>query len=280
MFLRKRLIIGLFILSALLGIVRITRVNATTDNLEVKLWFTTSVWGEKKEPAEFLPGETIYLKYSVTGYKTQNNQYSLWHGFVITDKNGKEIISSRKEKAQNQRDYFNGVYSDSYQISLPKDLSSGDYNYVLTLKDIIGHEETSQKGVLTLGSYSKFTITNERFSYTKECTNEIPPLFETGDFVYVHFNVVGLETAQSFQDKGDLQLQIGERIMDSEGKEIFNNPNATGAKLSDTGAKYAAVNLDLKCHKSGKFKVEITAGLLKGKVNISTQRTLEFEVKE
>lgn len=99
------------------------------------------------DPAIYHPGELVWVKFDVTGYKLgEKNAMDVRYGLEVIDSEGKTGFS-QPEAAKEQ---FEGFYPKrsvpaAFNLTLPKDVKKGSYTLVVRIRDVVGKQELEVK---------------------------------------------------------------------------------------------------------------------------------------
>lgn len=90
----------------------------------------------------YQPGETLWVRFDITGYKFgEKNKYEVEYGLAILRANGETMFNqpiAAKETSESfyPQHYVPGLLS----LGLNKDLSTGSYTMVITMRDKVGNQ--------------------------------------------------------------------------------------------------------------------------------------------
>jgi hypothetical protein len=96
--------------------------------------------GPPLDPAVYHPGQTLWARFDMTGYKYgDNNHYSVEYGLAILRESGEQVFAQPAAAA----DSSEGVYPQRYvpgavSLNLQPDVPEGSYTLVITMADKVG----------------------------------------------------------------------------------------------------------------------------------------------
>ncbi|MGH9559509.1 MAG: hypothetical protein ACRD30_09740 [Bryobacteraceae bacterium] len=99
-------------------------------------------------PPVYQPGSTLWARFDIAGYKFgENNQFSVEYGLAVLNSSGEQIFS-QPEAASDARESFypQPFVPGALSLNLDKNVVSGEYTLVVTVRDKIGNQnwETRQ----------------------------------------------------------------------------------------------------------------------------------------
>ena len=96
--------------------------------------------GPPLDPAEYHPGQTMWARFDMTGYKYgDKNHYSVEYGLAILRESGEQVFAQPAAAA----DASEGFYPQRYvpgavSLNLQADVPEGSYTLVITMEDKVG----------------------------------------------------------------------------------------------------------------------------------------------
>ena len=118
---------------------------APSDSLTIQHFrFLRSESEKDRLPAgsSFRPGDAIWVRFDITGYKFgPNNRYEVKYGVTLQDAAGKPLFSN-PEAAQDKNESFypRTFIPGEFSVNLDKNIKSGDYTLILLFNDPIGNQ--------------------------------------------------------------------------------------------------------------------------------------------
>lgn len=94
----------------------------------------------------FRPGDTVWARFIITGYKfAEKNRYDVRYGVALKDASGKELFSEPNAATDSQESFYPRRHIDAaLNIKLDPQTSPGEYHLVITVADqIAGQQLTS-----------------------------------------------------------------------------------------------------------------------------------------
>jgi hypothetical protein len=104
--------------------------------------------GAPLDPAVYHPGEMLWARFEITGYKLEEkNHYSVSYGLVVLKEDGEQVFA-QPDAASDSKDSF---YPQRYvpgalSLSLNQGVPAGAYTLVVTMRDEVGHQTAESRG--------------------------------------------------------------------------------------------------------------------------------------
>jgi len=104
------------------------------------------------ELAAFSPGDTIYIHFDMTGFKTGSaNEYHLSYGLNVTRPDGKPFLQKATAAELASNSFYPAQYlPGALEIKTPPDAEHGQYVIVLTVRDLIGNTTSELKKAFSI----------------------------------------------------------------------------------------------------------------------------------
>ena len=92
--------------------------------------------------AAFSPGDTVYARFDMTGYKLgPNNSYRLSYGLTVLRPNGKPFFQEPKAAELQSDSFYPAQFlPGAIELTTTRDTARGEYVIVLTVRDQIGNQ--------------------------------------------------------------------------------------------------------------------------------------------
>ncbi|MCW5980101.1 MAG: hypothetical protein KIT09_18610 [Bryobacteraceae bacterium] len=99
--------------------------------------------------AAYKPGDVVWARFDITGYKFgEGNRFSIDYGLTVLRDSGKELYREEVAAQEERASFYPERYiPGSLSLSLTKDLATGPYTILLTVRDHVGEQtfETKQQ---------------------------------------------------------------------------------------------------------------------------------------
>jgi hypothetical protein len=94
------------------------------------------------EVAAYRPGDTVWARFDITGYKLgENNHFSIDYGVAVLNESGKELYRQEVAAADERESFYPERYTQgSLSLNLTPDLAKGTYTIVLMVRDRLGNQ--------------------------------------------------------------------------------------------------------------------------------------------
>ncbi len=125
-----------------------------TETLDVQRFrfFRTERDTVHLQVAAYRPGDTVWARFDITGYKMAgNNRFRVWYGLEVLRESGSSLYKEPKAAEQQEESFYPQRYMEgSLSLNLTKDLAPGEYTITVHVRDEVGEQdyETSQKFVV------------------------------------------------------------------------------------------------------------------------------------
>ena len=96
--------------------------------------------GPALDPAVYRPGETLWARFDMTGYKYGDmNRYSVEYGLTILRESGDQVFAQPAAAADSNESFYPQRYvPGAVSLNLQPDVPAGSYTLVITMTDKIG----------------------------------------------------------------------------------------------------------------------------------------------
>ena len=96
--------------------------------------------GPTLDPAVYHPGETLWARFDMTGYKYgDKNRYSVEYGLAILRESGEQVFVQPAAAADSNESFYPQRYvPGAVSLNLQPDVPEGSYTLVITMSDKVG----------------------------------------------------------------------------------------------------------------------------------------------
>ena len=96
--------------------------------------------GPPLDPAVYHPGETLWARFDMTGYKYgDKNHYSVEYGLAILRESGEQVFAQPAAAADSNESFYPQRYvPGAVSLNLQPDVPEGSYTLVITMADKVG----------------------------------------------------------------------------------------------------------------------------------------------
>jgi hypothetical protein len=96
--------------------------------------------GPPLDPAVYHPGETLWARFDMTGYKYgDKNRYSVEYGLAILRESGEQVFAQPAAAADSSEAFYPQRYvPGAVSLNLQADVPEGSYTLVVTMTDKVG----------------------------------------------------------------------------------------------------------------------------------------------
>jgi hypothetical protein len=110
---------------------------------------------EDKQPLEvaaYRPGDTVWIRFDMTGYKFgEKNHYDVGYGIQVLKPNGETTLSQRDAALETDESFYPRAYVPAaFSLNLPHDVMTGEYTVVITVRDQVGHQKYEARQTFTV----------------------------------------------------------------------------------------------------------------------------------
>jgi hypothetical protein len=104
--------------------------------------------GPPLDPAVFHPGETMWARFDITGYKFgANNRYSVEYGLAVLKESGEQVFAQPGAASDSEESFYPQRYvPGALSLNLNPDVPLGNYVLVVTMEDKIGGQRAEVRG--------------------------------------------------------------------------------------------------------------------------------------
>jgi hypothetical protein len=236
----------------------------------------------------FVPGETVFLSFQVSGYKTEGEDERsirlLWK-VESSDPAGKPIIPPAAGKvatglAQEDKNWLPKIRQ---AIQVPPFAPSGVYRINLWVKDEIAGVETRKEAEFQVRGRSvepstTLTIRNFHFYRGEEDKEPLTVIaYRPGDTIWIRFDIVGFK----FADENQFDVAYGISVLRPNGDSLFRQPEAAAEHDQSFYPRLyvpAALSLNLtKDLSRGQYTIIVTAHDKVGSQSAEARQTVTVE---
>ena len=96
--------------------------------------------GPPLDPAVYHPGETLWARFDMTGYKYgDKNRYSVEYGLAILRESGDQVFAQPAAAADSNESFYPQRYvPGAVSLNLQPDVPEGSYTLIITMADKVG----------------------------------------------------------------------------------------------------------------------------------------------
>jgi len=104
--------------------------------------------GPPLDPAIYHPGETLWARFDITGYKYgDKNHYSVEYGLAILRESGDQVFAQPAAAADSGEGFYPQRYvPGAVSLNLQPDVPEGNYTLVITMADKVGGQMAETRG--------------------------------------------------------------------------------------------------------------------------------------
>jgi hypothetical protein len=94
------------------------------------------------DPAAYRPGDPVYARFEITGYKlAEKNRFLVEYGIEVLRSNGERIFAEPAAAREQQESFYPKRYMEgSVQLGFKPALPAGDYTVVIGVRDLVGDQ--------------------------------------------------------------------------------------------------------------------------------------------
>ena len=100
------------------------------------------------EPVAFHPGDTLWARFDITGYKFEkNNGYSVEYGLAVLRESGEQVFAQPAAASDAHESFYPQRYvPGALSLNLATNVPLGTYTLLVTVEDKIGREKVETRG--------------------------------------------------------------------------------------------------------------------------------------
>ena len=201
-------------------------VVAAAGNLKlINFDFLQSKDGPPRAPGAYKPADTVYIKYDVVGFTTdQEGKIDLLLRAVALDPNG-QAMHAPWEKELRQTIPDNSPVNGSFNVELPLFVPPGTFRIDLRIEDKVKNTTLQfapafQVEASLMPPADRPEIRDFELSLAKEGPPVATPVLEGGGTIYMRWKMFGL------QFQGDrLDFRAALKVFSPRGKVLLDDPN-------------------------------------------------------
>jgi hypothetical protein len=212
--------------------------------------------GPARESNKFLPGDVLFLAYSIDGMsvdKTGQIKYSL--ALEMNDSAGKKVFGQQPQIIESANSLGGNSLPGYAYANIGGDVAAGKYTIKVTVKD-----ESIDKSQSLTHSFEvlkkDFGIGRVGLFYDERGQNWASPVFVIGQRAWLHFITMGFDRAA-----GVPNVEVRMRVLDESGKPTVSKPIAGDLKNQKVDPNKFAVPwfMPIELNRAGKYKIELEA---------------------
>jgi hypothetical protein len=94
------------------------------------------------EPAAYRPGDPVYARFEITGYKlADKNRFSVEYGIEVLKPDGQRIFAEPTAASEQQESFYPKRYMEgAVQLGFKPALPAGEYTVVIAVRDLTGSQ--------------------------------------------------------------------------------------------------------------------------------------------
>jgi hypothetical protein len=104
-------------------------------------------------PAVYHPGETLWARFDITGYKYgPKNKYDVEYGLAILRENGEQVFAQPAAANDSHESFYPQHYvPGSISLNLDPLVPEGAYTLVITMRDKVGEQSAEARAPFRIG---------------------------------------------------------------------------------------------------------------------------------
>jgi hypothetical protein len=108
----------------------------------------TEADGPPLDPVVYHPGETLWARFDMTGYKFgEKNRYSVEYGLAVLRESGEQVFAQPAAAADSNEAFYPQRYvPGALSLQLNPDVPAGTYTLLVTMEDKIGGQMAEVRG--------------------------------------------------------------------------------------------------------------------------------------
>ena len=108
--------------------------------------------GPPLDPVIYHPGETLWARFDMTGYKYgDKNRYSVEYGLAILRESGEQVFAQPAAAADSKESFYPQRYvPGALSLNLAQDVPEGSYTLLVTMEDKIGGQRAETHGTFRI----------------------------------------------------------------------------------------------------------------------------------
>lgn len=108
--------------------------------------------GPPLDPVVYHPGETLWARFDMTGYKFgEKNRYSVEYGLAVLRESGEQVFAQPAAAADSSEAFYPQRYvPGALSLQLNPDVPEGTYTLLVTMEDKIGSQMAEVRGTFRI----------------------------------------------------------------------------------------------------------------------------------
>jgi hypothetical protein len=104
------------------------------------------------EPAVYHPGEAVWIKFFITGYKfADKNRFEVGYGITVLRPNGEPTLSNPEAAVEKDESFYPRPYVPAgLSLTLPPDVQKGQFTVVISAVDKVGGQKYETRTTFTV----------------------------------------------------------------------------------------------------------------------------------
>ena len=188
---------------------------------------------------QFFPGETLYFRCQVAGYKRSEKEYGkydvhLTYQVIAEDAHGvllREPESGKVETSLTQEDK-EWMPKIRYKVVVPPLAESGQYHVLVKVKDELAQTAVEERATFLIKGRDvapSDTLVVRNFRFFRGEDDDMPleiAAYRPGDSLWARFDMTGYKIGE----KNLLDIQYGLVVLRADGTTAYSQPEAATAK--------------------------------------------------
>jgi hypothetical protein len=106
-------------------------------------FYRTEADKQPLEVAAYRPGDTVWIRFDMTGYKFgEKNHYDVGYGIQVLKPNGETTLNQPDAAVETDESFYPRAYVPAaFSLNLPNDVMTGQYTVVITVRDQVGNQK-------------------------------------------------------------------------------------------------------------------------------------------
>jgi hypothetical protein len=215
---------------------------------------THGLLGPQRANETVSPGDILFVCFDIEGISVDDDGTARYSTTLeVTDASGKVLFKQVPQKSEAKISLGGNRIPAFGQISVGLNSPAGDYDYKITVKDLIsGKEQSIKRSAKVIAK--DFALV--RAGVSRDVEGQYPViLFATGQGIWVNCSAVGFERDRATKQP-NVTFEI--RVLDDRGNPIHKKPtiNTINKDVPENGSAIP-MGFPLTLNRTGKFTVEL-----------------------
>jgi hypothetical protein len=190
---------------------------------------------------QFVPGETLYFRCQVAGYKRSEKEYGkydvhLTYQLIAEDAHGVPLLEPASGKVQTTLTQEDKEWMPKlrYTVVIPPLAQSSQYHVLVKVKDELADTTAEQHAIFLVKGRDvepSDTLVVRNFRFFRGETDDAPleiPAYRPGDSLWARFDMTGYKLGE----KNLYDIQYGLVVLRADGTTAYSQPEAADAKAA------------------------------------------------